>query len=421
MCLIFSFFLFRADNQTSLRRQLNKSQQQQVQQTAQPIQRQQSTNGSIKRTSTSSSSPSALFTSSSCISLYETIDEVEPISAGPVSSHSSGESTSGTSFKAPPPPLPPMNGNGKAHFQPNYCRMRANANSASTRQLRMSSMHDSDWKRNRRSSAIIFGSDFHDLIIDDKDDGEPTSMGVTATSNGQPNNHYPKHQQHYHPHSQHHQNGYHLHQNGHQQIQLSQQQANGGNVGKSIVYSAGYSHLHHPHQLNHSSDDLLLMSHRSQAQYSFMNQYLAEPVSSFSAADSSAPGETVRPYITGRIYENLNGLKSAGQSQHSHGSHHKRSENRKLTKDSGYESASTLVSLTQLNGCVSGVSGLQSSPLPPPASTSTSPPVLQHQQNGALISSVMGNGLLCRSDSLDSANSLCGDVLQSPSPPLPKW
>lgn len=333
-----------------------------------------------------------------------------------MSSHSSGDSTSTASFKAPPPPLPPMNTNGKGHFQPNYCKMRSTANSASTRQLRISSMHDSDWKRNRRSSAIIFGSDFHDLIIDDKDDGEPTSMGVTPTSNKQQqNSHYLQH-----PHS---------HQNGHQQVQLGQQEVKGksGNVGKSVVYSAGYSHLHHhPHQLNHSSDDLLLMSHRSQAQYSFVNQYLAEPVSSFSAADSSAPSESVRPYITGRIYENLlnsNSFKSVGQSQHNHLSHHKRSENRKLTKDSGYESASTLVSLTQLNGCVSGVSGLQSSPLPPPASSSTSPPVFQHQhqQNGTLISSAMGNSLHCRSDSLDSANSLCGDVLQSPSPPVPKW
>ncbi|KAH9394450.1 hypothetical protein TYRP_004502 [Tyrophagus putrescentiae] len=360
-----------------------------------------------------------------------------------MSSLSSADSTA--SFKAPPPPLPPMN--TKAHFQPNYnCKVRP-ANSASTRQLRISSMHDSDWKRNRRSSAIIFGSDFNDLMIDDNEDSEPTSMVVTTPMSGAMNGHHPnqhpqqqhhRHQhqqpqqahQHHHQHhhrNSHHLNGYHQHQNGHHHQQ--QQQVNGGNGGKSVVHSAGYSHLHHhPHQLNHSSDDLLLMAHRSQAQYSFMNQYHPE-ASASSAADSSLPvgGESVRPYVTGRIYENLlngnNSFRSTGHSQHGH---HKRSENRKLTKDSGYESASTLVSLTQLNGCT-GVSGLQSSPLPPPASANyTSPPVHQqhpphHQQcNSALISSPMGNSIHCRSDSLDSANSFCGDVLQSPSPPLPK-
>jgi len=351
------------------------------------------TTAANKRTSSSSASSSSpshqLFTSSSCISLYETIDEVELPSLGFDPDHAAADLTNHRQQQQPPP-LPPSN----PKFQSNYSKFRSNSNhSHSSRQLRLSSMQqivdNSDWKRNRRSSAIIFGSDFHDLIDDDVDEMEQDSKQQQPQTGSAVNGH---------------QNGWH---SGSQQNRsfLHRGQLNGT--------TNGHSHHHLLHQLNRSSDDLLLMSNRSFQHYQHAQQQHQDVLSTDSAL--------VRPVINGatnngRIYENLLNSGSAGGGyHHSHPSHH-HNHNRKLTKDSGYESASTLVSLTQLN--ITQMQQQQQSspttPLPP-----AMVPTMGHH-NHQMISQMVMQQPHSRTHSIDSTNSLCGEM-QSPSPPIPKW
>lgn len=407
--------------------------------------------GAVASSSSSCSSPSRqMFTSSSCISLYETIDEVEPLHTVHTSASPHSDTSAGGDPKSLPPPLPPSNATKLATCSSaasvsssSYAKFRGGAGQSS-RQLRLhsSAMHDSDWKRNRRSSAIIFGSDFSDLIVDEPDEGcsteEPTSitstsvqpLGVSSHSSSSgstnPSNHSVSNRQ----------------SNGGRfgQHQLKNGSMGNGHHGHHQAHNypsihSSHSFLHHHHSMNRSSDDLLLMANRSQ---NYQANQLQTP-------DHSSASDQVRSYTTAvanglRIYENLNGPHQPHhhhqQQQHSHKRSDNHHHNRKLTKDSGYESASTLVSLTQLNSLSSlqpQVIPQQSSPqpqslvmlsslvqpLPPPASAALNlnSSMISHQNGiGGGISSTLHS----RSDSIDSANSL-DHHLQSPSPPVPKW
>ncbi|KAJ6217996.1 hypothetical protein RDWZM_009153 [Blomia tropicalis] len=265
----------------------------------------------------SSTSPSPMFTSSSsCISLYETIDEVEPISI--VDESTSGKSPPKQHQQPPPPPLPPTNGR---QFQVNNAKFRTN--SQNSRQLRIGSIHDYDWK--------------HDLLL----------MG-------------------------------------------------------------NRSHFYTQHNNTNESNNGPMIDHIEQS-------YAINSIGS-RIYENVQIGSVISPFV-GKQNRHQN------HSHHQHNQHHhhpKRSDNRKLTKDSGYESASTLVSLTQLNTCTP----LQSSPQPStPLPSITSPmgnnPINTINQH--LISQLTTVAVQhSRSDSIDSTISLDADQIQSPSPPIPK-
>ena len=434
-----------------------------------------------------SHSPSRqMFTSSSCISLYETIDEVEtPQLPPPISSSSSSTTTSTTSIiiggrscRTPdekskssksslPPPLPPSNPTTTLSNNKHFQQYRAvgshnNTNSSARQAWKFSSMHhsdtvDSDWKRNRRSSAIIFGSDIHDLIndsggggvgsYDDSDEGELNSImnsnihfntllssttATITTSNG---------------HLQHHQttNSY-----PHQPAASNDGQYIGSNQHQNSIHSNHRSFLnHHPfyqhHLMNRSSDDLLLMANRNHQHHYFARHHpqSGDSVLSYNNQQSESSSTRLfgRPNNTnnnnnGRIYENLN---DKNNQNHPHHSHHKRGDSRKLTKDSGYESASTLVSLTQLNSLNANATTVEqsiisthqqqsSSPKPPnhPFTTSHLSPftstdslssstmalidavssIMISPKQIAITNTTSSNLIHSRSDSIDSANSL---------------
>lgn len=265
---------------------------------------------SVSNTVVPSSSSSQLktptYNSSSCVSLYETIDEIE---------------------------LPPREerSNSSSLFQQKPAKIsnssRSNKYSKHSIQPQSTGL---DWKRNRRSSAIILGTDFHDRLDSN------TSQ------------HYP---------------------------------------------NRGYGNGNPPAcSLHRSSDDLLMISSTKQ----FPEREFSDPLlNSHEHFDQS-----------NRIYENIQ--MASGQQQHSKhnpfGDMRKRCDNRKLTKDSGYESASTLVSLNQLTASVTPVS-LEQQPM-------------ISGSNNRLISPVnLANH--SRSDSIDSESSFNGRKKEEPESPPP--
>lgn len=153
---------------------------------------------------------------------------------------------------------------------------------------------DDDWKRNRRSSAIIFGTDFSDDLSVEQNESLPVI-------------------------------------NGHQKDRFT--------------------------HMNRSSDDLLL---------------------------ASRSNHTSGPIVKG-IYENFRSA-SSRQSKVNNGIR----EDRKLTKDSGYESASTLVNLGTVQ---TGNGQVLTQKLP---------------QNGFFLGKNSTSGIQphSRSDSIDSNNSI---------------
>lgn len=265
---------------------------------ANPVTSSITTSGSLNTITTNSQFKAPTFTSSSCISLYETIEELEPCSDEPnVSSAVEPSNTNSSLFTQKVSKVINNRNNKYSKHLAQMQRMQAQNNK-------------NDWKQNRRSSAIIFGTDFVDRF-----DSAPIP--------------------------------YHF--------------GNDDHIG-SCGDGSGRSYCQ-PQSLRRSSDDLLMISTIKQQ---FQEREFSDPILNSHQVNTDIIGLDK----LNRIYENVGD---------------KRCDKRKLTKDSGYESASTLVSLSQLSH--NGV-----------------PSLVNDSQHNRLISPIQ-NAIHSRSDSIDSESS----------------